>query len=197
MAVRKPKRTKRKPPTAAQMIGRIPKWLVGFEQRLAPKFATIERDIDEIMRRYNIMLHDSKEAREDNLTTLPRLREYLERIEAMQREHMGTIAAHCQRLLREKVTLQRQLAEANRYMSVPVLTQKNGGPLHEFEGWLGDKGDVGHSPPVWCPQHLCYCTDAETSVHKFYRAAKCAFESTHRIGIRCGVCGRLEPNYGA
>ena len=28
-------------------------------------------------------------------------------------------------------------------------------------------------------------------------AAFCAFESTHRPGIRCNVCGHLEPKYGA
>jgi hypothetical protein len=34
--------------------------------------------------------------------------------------------------------------------------------------YVGAKGDVGHSPPVWCAQHLCFCTDAETPLHKFY-----------------------------
>jgi len=104
---------------------------------------------------------------------------------------------HCERLMREKITLQRQVESANRYMSVPpvtVYTQKNGGALHEFEGWLGDRGDIGHSPPVWCPQHLCFCTDAETPLHKFYRA-KCSFAHLHRPGIRCAVCHHMEINY--
>lgn len=34
--------------------------------------------------------------------------------------------------------------------------------------YVGKHGDVGYSPPVWCKQHLCYCTDAETALHKFY-----------------------------
>ena len=34
--------------------------------------------------------------------------------------------------------------------------------------YVGAKGDVGRSAPVWCPQHLCFCTDAETKCHKFY-----------------------------
>ena len=34
--------------------------------------------------------------------------------------------------------------------------------------WAGEYGDIGHSAPVWCKQHLCYCTDAETKLHKHY-----------------------------
>ena len=37
--------------------------------------------------------------------------------------------------------------------------------------WVGQRGDIGHSPPVYCPQHLCWCTDAETDLHKFYSNA--------------------------
>lgn len=39
-------------------------------------------------------------------------------------------------------------------------------PVRPF--WIGQRGDVGHSEPVYCQQHLCWCTDAETNLHKFY-----------------------------
>lgn len=34
--------------------------------------------------------------------------------------------------------------------------------------WIGTRGDVGHSAPVWCESHQCFCTDAETKTHKFF-----------------------------
>jgi hypothetical protein len=195
------------------MVGRIPKWLLGFEQRINAKLAAIDgvirADHDEQFRRANILLNDSKEAREDNLTTLPRLREYLERIEAMQREHTGTLAAHCQRLMREKITLQNQLESANRYMAFPGPREAMSSTYANWSkdwvsivrpraAWTGAKGDVGHSAPVWCDQHLCWCTDSETPLHKFFaigprpEVTVCSFASTHRPGIVCRVCGWFE-----
>ena len=50
----------------------------------------------------------------------------------------------------------------------PITAGSDG--LARIYDYIGGKGDVGHSPPVWCQQHLVYCTDTETSEHKYYSA---------------------------
>jgi hypothetical protein len=69
---------KRKSPTTAQMVWRIPKWLLGFEQRVNAKLASVERHLDILGRDVSVFLHSSKEAREDNLATLPAIREAIQ-----------------------------------------------------------------------------------------------------------------------
>lgn len=132
------KPTKRKAPTAAQMVGRIPKWLLGFEQRVNAKLKANDDAIDRLFVRLSVILNGSKEAREDNLATLPAIRESINDVIQM----MHLYQTHFDDL-------------APRLKSEP-------------KQWIGIKGDIGHSAPVYCKQHLHYCTDAETKLHKFF-----------------------------
>jgi hypothetical protein len=128
--------TKRKAPTTAQMVGRIPKWLLGFEQRINAKLKANDHAVDQLFVRLSVILNGSKAAREDNLATLPAIREAIQ--DCIQLMH---------------------------------LYQTHFEELTRAPSWKGAKGDIGHSAPVWCPQHLCWCTDAETALHKFYSNA--------------------------
>jgi hypothetical protein len=110
---------------------------------------------------------------------------------AKQRETIGTMARHAERLLREKETvmsvltvdeLQRRLKTVDEFQAAPVGAPYAGCLAHDqvfagskpmsIEGqiYVGSAGDIGHSPPIWCKQHLCYCTDAETRLHMHYAA---------------------------
>ena len=44
-----------------------------------------------------------------------------------------------------------------------------------------------------CPGKQSYVDWKEKKAAAILNAAFCAFESTHRPGIRCNVCGHLEP----
>ena len=117
---------------------------------------------------------------------------------------LAPIVSHCERLMREKVTLQRQLAEAcaigeadHSYNSVrqtrtedwsKMVTREVNGP------------HAAHNCPCAdskCPGKQSYVDWKEKKAAAILNAAFCAFESTHRPGIRCNVCGHLEPKYGA
>jgi len=163
------------------------------EEIYATKITTLE-----LVKCLNMMLYDSKEAREDNLPTLPRIHDAILK-EADGQAHLRVTARklteHCERLMREKITLQRQVEEANRYMAprpgnLELVDIRN--PTQNREV------DVGHSAPVWCDQHCCWCTDSDTPLHKFFASGPrpevraCPFASTHRPGIVCRVCGWFE-----
>lgn len=120
------------------------------------------------------------------------------------------IVSHCERLMREKVTLQKQLAEANRYMAIPTMQPIDYGPA-TTRLRNGTVAYVAKYAPYSGPHsaYNCPCADSKCPGKQSYvdwkekkaaailNAAFCAFESTHRPGIRCNVCGHLEPNYGA
>jgi hypothetical protein len=124
---------KRKPPTTAQMVGRIPKWLTGFEERLTNQMKAMQRDNEKNARLLEVILYDSKEAREDNLPTLPRLHRAIENGDAHLRVTARTLTDHCARLLKEKETLQRQVERMQALAPEQSIAAQDQSPFDPFE----------------------------------------------------------------
>jgi hypothetical protein len=159
---------KRKPPTTAQVVGRIPKWLAGFEERMVNQAALLRLDTEKNARLLNTLFFDSKAAREDNLPTLPALLRAIER-ESQGSAHLRvtarTLTDHCARLLKEKETLQKQIEKMREpFKIVP------GEPVYNVE---------------ITPVEVKMGTYTYTGV----LGGACTIAHLHRPGIRCGVCG--------
>lgn len=150
----------------------FPRWLHGFEKRIINQIAMHHlaiQSLDSRMRGLGYLLEDSKPAREDNVPTLWALRRILERIEATQREHTKTLAAHCERLLREKETLIK-MTQADKLRATPVLT--------------------GSVTMPW--QDACA---ASVRAMNARGGSKCTWAHLHRPGTQCAICGHLEIVY--
>ncbi len=102
-------------PSSAQLVARIYRKQIAMESEMRSALAMISARVDSMYedshkndRMLQLILYDSKEAREDNLATLPALRRAIDR-EAQGQAHLRvtarTLADHCARLLREKETL--------------------------------------------------------------------------------------------
>jgi len=119
------------------------------------------------------------------------------------REHVPILTQHCERLMREKITLQKQVESANRYMAyVPpreaMSTYAPGSALElvdlrnpkqnekRREEWEKKAADILNSS---------FAEDWGKMV-SIARPPKCAFTHLHRPGIRCAVCHHMEINYG-
>ena len=140
------------------------------------QLALLRLDTDKNARVLNTFFFDSKEAREDNLPTLPALRRAIDR-ESQGSAHLRvtarTLVDHCQRLLKEKETLQRQ-----------VEAMKNA-PLFPYDSAAAISQPWPNAPrSVSVPMTFIKPPDFQAARH-----GACAFASSHRAGIRCGVCG--------
>ena len=180
---------KRKPPTTAQMVGRIPKWLAGFEERVVNQLALLRAQSERNAALMHTILFDSEAAREDNLQTLPALRRAIDR-EGTGQAHLRvtarTLVDHCQRLLKEKETLQRQIERMREpFKIVP------GEPLYNVEMQPSASQvqiSINDIPTLQTSELRGH---AGTLDFQAARHGACAFASSHRAGIRCGVCGEM------
>jgi hypothetical protein len=91
------------------------------------------------------------------------------------------IVDHCERLMREKETLQRQVEELKTHPLYvwPGAPAPPAPPLG-YE-WIQHGIPTIYSEP---PQATAALGDFQAARH-----GECAFASTHRAGVRCGVCG--------
>jgi hypothetical protein len=134
------------------------------------------------------------------------------------REHVPILTQHCERLMREKITLQKQVESANRYMAQePIGTCIDCGgefrPPHEctasrkrFEREGLELVDLRNPKQnerrreEWEKKaadilNSSFAEDWGKMV-SIARPTKCAFTHLHRPGIRCAVCHHMEINYG-
>lgn len=168
-------------PTSAQLVQRIYRHQLAMESEMRSALAMLSErveSINECAQLLHIILYDSKEAREDNLSTLPSLRRAIDR-ESQGAAHLRvtarTLADHCARLLREKETLmaiarpelERRQREANDYMAMPVP----GGVL-----MTATERELRHA------------------ANSHIRTGGCMFAASHRIGVPCAVCGYYEAH---
>jgi hypothetical protein len=189
---------KRKPPTTAQMVGRIPKWLTGFEERLTNQMKAMQRDNEKNARLLEVILYDSKGAREDNLPTLPRLHRAIENGDAHLRVTARTLVDHCARLLKEKETLQRQVANMKQY-EPPCEMVEHFARAAQIDGadltFSGEPRTYGGIPGLSTPYPEClkmtFTTDSGKSPFLGVLGGPCTLAHLHRPGIRCGVCGEV------
>jgi predicted RecB family endonuclease len=110
-------------------------------------------------------------------------------------KRMGTsmlpVVRHCDRLMREKITLQRQLAEANKFMAaaptlreaeskekedVTIYQTMGASPAGSVAPWGNFRREFVSPQRSWNP---------------------CAFAHLHRAGIECAVCGSTPDRKGA
>ena len=152
-------------PTSAQLVARIYRKQITIESEMRSALAMLSARVDSMYqdlsnngRILQTILYDSKEAREDNLATLPMLRRHLDR-EAQGQAHLRvtarTLADHCARLLREKETLMK--------MRPSSLHADYERVVHKFE--KPPNGErAGISPD------------------------NCSFKGTHQRGVVCMLC---------
>jgi hypothetical protein len=212
---------KRKAPTTAQMVGRIPKWLMGFEERINNKLALMSLNTTRNANLLQLLLYDSKEAREDNLPTLPRLHRAIESGEAHLRVTARTLVDHCSRLLKEKETLQRQV-ERMKIDGAPTLAAARAAhmtanlptlnfEMRQYPCGCSATGNGVQPLPDYCGTHGVV-TDSVITRHRVQDAHEklaadvlnfgfdttaCTLAHLHRPGIRCGVCGETPDGFSA
>jgi hypothetical protein len=182
-------------PTSAQLAARTYRHVLRLNERMEDYIATGDA-IQAIERTLHGLLFDSKEAREDNLPTLPALQREMGALTSGQEmfshrlESLRVIADHCNRLLKEKETLQRMVqtmkdasALVSRWAPSPSITPHGGVPTVYTRTYVCGCSAVSTDGPLLaeCPTHS---PDFQSARH-----GECAFALTHREGIRCGVCG--------
>jgi hypothetical protein len=163
------------------MVGRIPKWLLGFEQRINERLKSYQLQLDLIHNRLNVMLNSSKEAREDNLATLPAIREAVHdcvQLMHLYQTHFDELTARLaldkpiERLMvnpkpREAMsTYAPRCADTRKPEGVPETTQ-----------WQTMRAPFD-------PEKFA----ADALNRAFSPSAPCSFAHLHRHGIKCAVC---------
>jgi hypothetical protein len=108
----------------------------------------------------------------------------------------ATIVDHCARLLKEKETLQRQVANMKQY-EPPCEMVEHFARAAQIDGadltFSGEPRTYGGIPGLSTPYPEClkmtFTTDSGKSPFLGVLGGPCTLAHLHRPGIRCGVCG--------